>query len=286
MGHFLAVFLLVAGLVGCANNRGGFSDQVLDRTLYQADTKAERLLRYYQIQALLVRFAAENGGPDAERVNVALANTVATVKLVELLDCLRLGSVEIPGAANPNTRTDHIRRNYCSFFESRLIKYEGSIWSMLRMSVRYDDEAAVLRQTITGINVLDFANVVSAFAKIAGRFIRDERILQAFLGDALELQFLVHEPGIQGPTAVDPNASAYRGRRPEIDDRERVRAHIAERGRAGRPTVLTWHFAEVTSFMISACQSLNGDALLAGGNLQCSTGLPFVTPAVSSGAPE
>ena len=64
------------------------TDAFLDGSLYKAETKAERLLRYYEIQALLVRYAALFGGTKTERNAIAAANVVATSRMREAFTCL------------------------------------------------------------------------------------------------------------------------------------------------------------------------------------------------------
>jgi hypothetical protein len=59
--------ILVCATAACSSTRGGLPDATLDRELYQAQTKAERLLRYFEIQTLLVQFMAYAGGGIAAR---------------------------------------------------------------------------------------------------------------------------------------------------------------------------------------------------------------------------
>jgi hypothetical protein len=138
-GFFCVLLSLMT--IGCANGRGDLIDNALDSSLYKADTKAERLLRYFEIQALLVRFAANTSGSAADRNAVAVANIAASDQLTNVVACLYLGSAgslqdNNTGELNANAITklmaasprDPVRGNntYCSFFESRALDYEQS----------------------------------------------------------------------------------------------------------------------------------------------------------------
>jgi hypothetical protein len=137
-GFFCVLLSLMT--IGCANGRGDLIDNALDSSLYKADTKAERLLRYFEIQALLVRFAANTSGSAADRNAVAVANIAASDQLTNVVACLYLGSAgslqDNNTELNANAITklmaasprDPVRGNntYCSFFESRALDYEQS----------------------------------------------------------------------------------------------------------------------------------------------------------------
>jgi hypothetical protein len=293
----LAAFLL---FTSCTGSRGGFVDKALTDTLYEADTKAERLLRYFEVQALLVRFVSESGGSIDGRNAVALANAAATVQLNSLVGCLRSGSVtgnaplatlvaanKIAAASDP-VRVD---TTYCSFFESRLIAYEEALLSMVRQAARDDPDAKLLENALTGPNVLSFASVVSTLVDLAGRAIRDEMILRAFTADALELEELVWQSDLSGPSQLYANCPAGLAacndtnvampERASIDAlRSQILARNASAAAGERPTILVWHFQEVEAYLVAACQALNGDAVDIKG-LQipkCSGKLPFPLP--------
>jgi hypothetical protein len=293
-----AAFLL---FTSCTGSRGGFVDKALTDTLYQADTKAERLLRYFEVQALLVRFVSESGGSIDGRNAVALANAAATVQLNTLVGCLRSGSVNGSNAQLANFNAfnasaapnDPVRIDsaYCSFFESRLVAYEEALLSMVRQAARDDPDAKLLESALMGPNVLNFTSVVSMLMEIAGRAIRDEMILRAFTADALELEEFVWQSDVGGPSQLYTNCPAGLAvcndtnvaipERASIDVlRSQILARNASAVAGERPTILVWHFQEVEAYMVTACQALNGDANSMNGLAipQCSGKLPFPLP--------
>jgi hypothetical protein len=295
----LLCLVAFALLSGCAGSRGGIVDRALTDSFYEADTKAERLLRYFEVQALLVRFVSESGGSIAGRNAIAMANVAATEQLDRLVGCLRTGSVnntpysigdEAPVffgvAANQPVRVDAA---YCSFFESRLLEYEESLLALVRQAARDDPDAKLLEDLLAGPNVLNFANVLSTLFELAGRVVRDEFALRAFTADALELEVFVWQPGIAGPDQIYAGCATTSGapcddtvvRVPERASIDALRSTLAAANAgAARPTILVWHFEEVEAFMIEACRSLNGDAPVVAkvADTQCSAKLPFPLP--------
>jgi hypothetical protein len=289
-------------LSGCGSAPGGFADKALDDTLYRADTKAERLLRYFEIQTLLVQYAASSAGSISERNAIALANLAATDQLNTLVGCLQVGSVNyVPPKGGPDTapfsgaspsaavRTDG---TYCSFFESRLINYEAALLSMLRQATRADPNSKVIENLITGGSVLDFTTIVTDFVQLATGAIRDAILLRAFTEDALELENLVWLP-YTSPSQVHPcNGQApFPCNDPHLSPTDSqsidaLRAELAAKNGVSadglRPTILVWHFQEVQAYMMSACISLNNDAeaVNGGNNTNCSAILPFSVPPV------
>ena len=296
-----AIVCLVAFalLSGCAGSRGGIVDRALTDSFYEADTKAERLLRYFEVQALLVRFVAESGGSIAGRNAIAMANVAATEQLDRLVGCLRTGSVnntpysigdEAPVffgvGANQPVRIDAA---YCSFFESRLLEYEESLLSLVRQAARDDPDAKLLEDLLAGPSVLNFANVLSTLFELAGRVVRDEFALRAFTADALELEVLVWQPAITGPDRLYAGCATASGAPcddtvvgvPERASIDALRSRLAAANAGGaRPTILVWHFEEVEAFMTEACRSLNGDAPVVAkvADTRCSAKLPFPLP--------
>jgi hypothetical protein len=284
-------FLVVSG---CAGNRGGIVQSALNASLYEADTKAERLLRAYEVQALLVRFAAVSGGSAAARNAVALANIGATEQLDALVTCLRAGSVNsgatLSTALASLGPSEPVRADsaYCSFFESRLLDYEETLFSILRQVARDDPATKLLENLVTGPNILDFANVVSTLVQIAGPVVRDEMTLRAFTTDALELEYLVWQPEINGPNQIYSNCGAsdpaFCGDRttgmPEWAGIDALRSNLAgKNSTTARPNILVWHFEEVEAFMIAACFALNEDGLQYNAkDTNCSAKLPFPLP--------
>lgn len=270
--------LLAAVVAACGQNRGGVADAVLDRTLYQADTKAERLLRAYEIQALLVRYAALFGGSGPERNTIAGANVVATGRLNEVFNCLHYGSlqadkaVQMKEATNAPIRATH----YCSFFDSRMLSYEAALINLMRQATSWDEDVAELRQLIAGLSVTDLLTVATRLVTLAERVARDAHLVAAFKADVRELQFLVWQQ-IPGPESVDPN-HGYGGVRPERDGPETVeRALRAKNLEPSRPTVLVWHFQEVSAFLRDSCIALNDNAEIKDfPGTRCASRLPFL----------
>jgi hypothetical protein len=295
----LVCFLSIMALSGCGSSRGDIVEAALDRTLYPAETKAERLLRFFEVQALLVRLVAESGSSISDRNGIAMANIAATAELDNLVECLQVGAVNVTGKlsfgkVDPGSAV-RVDDTYCSFFESRLTSYEESLVSMVRQAARDDPDAKLLATALTGTTPLDFAGVVSIIIQIAGGVIRDEIILHAFTTDALELEYFVWQPYLTGPQEISANCSeqkppicrdptVVRPERASIDDLRNALA--AARTANLPPTIRVWHFEEVESFMVSACQALNGDAQVVGGqgnnHTNCSANLPFSIPAMRS----
>jgi hypothetical protein len=308
---FIAFFASLA-LASCTGNRVDIVDTTLDRTLYPADTKAERLLRYFEVQALLVRFAAETGAGAADRNAMALANVAATAQLNVLTECLQVGSINmsqndvavahpVPYVnkywTDPNFLSLSVRTSsaYCSFFESRLLSYQDALFSMLRQAAHDDATAQLLNDTLTGVNVLNFANFVSTLVRAASSVYRDERVLRAFTADALELEYLVWESSVTSPDQIysicpggaqcDDTTLVYPERaKTNLDD---LRRNAGGGSSTNRPQILVWHFQEVYAFMISACRSLNGDnpAVANVQQTQCSANVMFPFPLALHQAP-
>jgi hypothetical protein len=281
-------------LSGCSTVPGGIVDEALDKTLYEADTKAERLLRYFEIQALLVQYAAASAGSTSSRNSIALANVAATNQLNTLVGCLQAGSVnyvptkgvgtQAPFAGAKPSAAVRMDGTYCSFFESRLINYQGALLAMLSQAARADPDAKILEDLLNGGSVLNFATVASAFVQLAGGAIRDAILLQAFTQDTLELENLVWQP-YSDPSKINlPCGQPCNGNNHIPSDSyslDTLRGEIAAENASGlRPTILVWHFQEVQAFMVTACVSLNNDALAIKNtaNTNCSANLPFQVP--------
>ena len=274
---FVAAILLFA-LSACASGRGDLVDDALDSTLYHANSKSERLLRYFEIQALLVRFAANTSGGIADRNAVAIANIAATQQFNDLIACLRVGSIysdrdpasgEFLNAAQAAFEGDPASplqpaNSYCSFFDSRSLAYQETLFGIMRQVTRDDPDAKLLEQTIQGFEVLSFAAIVSNLTQIAGRIIKDELILHAFKRDARELQYLIYQrPGIQGPDAISDNC---------VDAVPEGCGTVVS---TDMPPVLIWHVQEVAAYMKASCVALNGDLPAVKGGPSCSSYLPF-----------
>lgn len=296
----IAAALVAATVAACTPNRGGVADVVLDRSLYKAETKAERLLRYYQVQALLVRYAAENAGSHTDRTAIARSNVNATERLLDVLSCLRDGSAsdfaepaKVDGQSQHRALMDDrpkalapaaIRapQRYCSFFDSRMLPYEDALWSLMRQVIKQDEDAIALRSLISNLSIADAWSVARAFLNLIGRAVRDERILAAFRADVWELEALVLE-SVPGPECVDPAAN-YLGLRVERADAERMKKALdgknsspADGGTDTRPTVRVWQFREVSAFMKASCRALNGDLTTSKlDTVVCSAGIPFI----------
>ena len=56
----LFIVSVTAFLAGCATNRGGLTDKVMDATIFSADTKEHRTLRGYLLLASLTRLAGRS----------------------------------------------------------------------------------------------------------------------------------------------------------------------------------------------------------------------------------
>ena len=306
---YAGILLTALILCSCAGSRVDIVDTALDSTLYPADTKAERLLRYFEVQALLVRFAAEAGAGTADRNAMALANVAATAQLNALTECLQVGSINMSqndltvnqpryfksrSINDPRYLSVSVRGidAYCSFFESRLISYQDALFAMLRQVASDDATAQVLNTALTGPNVLNFGIFVSTLVQAASSIYRDERILRAFTADALELEYLISESSVSSPDqlyTICPDGV-------QCDDStllypERTKTNLEDLRRrislsTDRPNIMVWHFQEVYAFMIAACRSLNGDvpAVANVSKTRCSAGTWFPFPLVSSGS--
>jgi len=292
------VWALAIFLAGCSADRGGIVDRVMDKELYTADTKAERLLRLFEVQALIVRFVAETGGSSSDRNAIAMANIAATDQLNMLATCLQYGSSPLttPGKL-PTDRALPVRgvTAYCSFYESRLLLYEEALFAMLRQAARDDPEFKIIEQALTGDVVGNFSSIIGTFVQIAGRIIRDEMVLRSFKADALELEYFVWQQGIRDPSQIQANCSQNPNgqcesrdshARPERETIAQLKAQIdSDNAGNGRPTIYIWHFQEVASFMHTACLSLNSNSQVISGQdkTRCDANLPFLPPSASTG---
>jgi hypothetical protein len=296
------IFIMLAGLAlaACSSTRGGFVDAALDKALFKADTKAERLLRYFEVQALLVRFAAQ-AAPGSDRDTIAMANARANAELVPLIECLQYGSVGKPDASSKSifevSDVDvAVRQKYCSFFDSRMIKYEGMLLSLLKLVIQDDLTASNLKDTITGTAILDFGRFVNILVTFSGNYIRDERILSAFKADALELQVIIwngndyqmarsDDDDQKAKILVsDPNFASRRvfTIKPEREDLPGLQRTVWQQNQVNaesRPTIQVWHFQQVYAFMLDSCKALNEDQIITGTNkLTCSSNLVQTPP--------
>lgn len=278
----MAVLVAVGISSGCSSNRGGIVDRVLDTELYQAETKAERLLRHFEIQALLIRYAASFGTSGAKDT-IATTNAMATARFLEIYQCLQNGSAGTSATAATVSGEDSDRnamRAYCSFFDSRMMDYENVLLTMLRQAVPYDDEVQKLRNLLFGANPLDLLTILTDLLRIAERIVQDERVLGAFKADVRELQYIAYHritreelgqdgfvpvgDGVSTPL-VDPQRAKSRDLKGELKAAHATSPH---------PAIKVWHFREVAVFIQGSCRQLNQNATVLKG-VTCSTGLPF-----------
>lgn len=272
------VALTVSCLTGCSNNRGGLVDLALDKSLYTAETKAERLLRYYEIQGLLVRYAALFGGQQAERDAIAAANVTATGRMSEVFNCLHSGSVAARSArVDVKELGSHAARgaNYCSFFDMRMMSYEASLIGLLKQSLHYDERYTEIQSMIVGFSTASVWTMATNLLTLAQETARDVRALNAFKADARELQFIA----FHGSTITDPSKVPFLigNLRPERAPPEDVERWLKAQDHGLRPTILIWHFREVSAFIADSCMQLNQDVELRDfQKTRCSTNLPLL----------
>lgn len=274
----MAAVAAVGILSGCSNNRGGVADAMLDRTLYTADSKAERLFRYYEIQALLVRYAALFGGSASDRDAIAAANVVATGRFREVFDCLHYGAVNAARVHDMSKEAADAlirEKGYCSFFDMRMLSYENALVSLLRHAVGYDEAVSELKVMVKGLSAADVWTILTDLITVAGRVARDVRVIEAFKADARELQFIIYQD-YTGPEAISHRKRIARVF-PESDPPEVIERKLESWRNRPRPEVRVWHFQEVTAFLRDSCYALNKNAPLDNfKGTTCATGLPFV----------
>lgn len=278
----MAAVMAVGISSGCSSNRGGIVDRVLDTQLYQAETKAERLLRHFEIQGLLIRYAASFGTSGAKET-IATTNAMATARFKEIYQCLQSGSAA-KGAAGKTTGDEGLDGNamqaYCSFFDSKMMDYENVLLTMLRQAVPYDDEIQKLKKLLFGVDPLDLLTILTDLLRIAERLVQDERVLNAFKADVRELQYIAYHQitrealahdgpspdGVGGSVAlVDPQRAKSRDLKEELKAAHATSPH---------PAIKVWHFREVAVFIRNSCVQLNQNAIVLE-KVTCSTGLPF-----------
>lgn len=152
-------------------NRGGFTDRLLDEYWFRADTKELRVLRSYMLIGTLLRMSARNF-TSHERYSVALKANVAIAQAADAAAC----------AYRKNEQA-------CNFFDDRMAELDRSLLRLAIAVLTSSENENLFEQvkdklvakTVVGQSVATFAKVIDAGTETINVFAKATSVASSLL---------------------------------------------------------------------------------------------------------